>query len=81
MLGALDQYPEVLEKAASELAPHYVAFYLRDLAAEFHAYYNSERFLIEDSGVRLARLALAASVRQILRNGLALLGVTAPKQM
>ena len=81
LLGALDQYSEVLEKAASELAPHYVAFYLRDLAAEFHAYYNSERFLIEDSGVRLARLALAASVRQILRNGLALLGVTAPKQM
>jgi arginyl-tRNA synthetase len=81
LLAALDQYPEVLEKAASELSPHYVAFYLRDLAAEFHGYYNAERFLVSESEIRLARLALAAAVRQVLRNGLALLGVSAPKQM
>jgi arginyl-tRNA synthetase len=81
LLGALDQYPEVLEKAASELSPHYVAFYLRDLAAEFHGYYNAERFLVAEPDVRLARLALATAVRQVLRNGLALLGVSAPRQM
>ena len=81
LLGALDQYPEVLERVASELSPHYLAFYLRELAAEFHGYYNAERFLVPESGVRLARLALATAARQVLRNGLALLGVSAPRQM
>ena len=81
LLAVLDQYPEVLEKAATELSPHYVAFYLRDLAAEFHGYYNAERFLVTDPAIRLARLALAAASRQVLGSGLALLGVSAPRQM
>ncbi|MFM9972773.1 MAG: arginine--tRNA ligase [Burkholderiales bacterium] len=81
LLGQLDQYPEVLGRAASELAPHYLAFYLRELAAEFHGYYNAERFLVAEENVRHARLALAIAVRRVLRNGLALLGVSAPRQM
>ena len=81
LFGVLDQYPEVLEKAAAELSPHFVSFYLRDLAAEFHGYYNAERFLVGESSVRLARLALATAVRRVLQNGLALLGVSAPTHM
>ena len=81
LLQRLSDYPEMLENAACELAPHGIAFYLRELAAEFHSYYNSTRVLVEDEPVRLARLALAAAVRQVLRNGLALLGVSAPEKM
>jgi arginyl-tRNA synthetase len=67
--------------AARELAPHAIAFYLRELAGEFHRYYNAERILVEDEAVRSARLALCAAVRQTLANGLALLGVAAPEKM
>ena len=77
----LGEFPEVLATAALELAPHSVAFYLRELAAEFHSYYNSERILVDDEAVRMARLALCAAVRQTLANGLALLGVSAPEKM
>ena len=73
--------PDAVESAARELAPHLVAFYLRELAAEFHSYYNATRLLVEDENVKRARLALAASVRQLLRNSLALLGVSAPDSM
>jgi arginyl-tRNA synthetase len=81
LLNRLGEYPETVEIAGRELAPHQVAFYLRELASEFHSYYNSERFLVADGPVRLARLALAAAVRQVIRNGLALLGVSAPEKM
>jgi arginyl-tRNA synthetase len=81
LLNRLGAYPETIEIAARELAPHQVAFYLRELAAEFHSYYNSERFLVDDAATRLARLALAGAVRQVIRNGLALLGVSAPEKM
>jgi arginyl-tRNA synthetase len=81
LLGKLADYPEMLENAANDFAPHQVAFYLRDLAAEFHSYYNAERFLVEDAALRLARLRLIVNVRQVLANGLALLGVSAPQQM
>jgi arginyl-tRNA synthetase len=81
LLARLLEYPDALENAARELAPHLVAFYLRELAAEFHSYYNATRLLVEDENVKRARLALAASVRQVLRNGLALLGVSAPDSM
>jgi arginyl-tRNA synthetase len=81
LLQHLGAYPEMLEKAAEELAPHQIAFYLRELAADFHSYYNAERFLVAEPVVRLARLALAAAVRRVLQNGLALLGVSAPRQM
>ena len=77
----LAQFPEQAANAARELAPHAVAFYLRELAGEFHRYYNAERILVEDEAVRAARLALCAAVRQTLANGLALLGVSAPEKM
>jgi arginyl-tRNA synthetase len=77
----LAQFPEQAASAARELAPHAVAFYLRELAGEFHRYYNAERILVEDEAVRAARLALCAAVRQTLANGLALLGVSAPEKM
>ena len=75
------EFPVVVESAAADFAPHQVAFYLRDLAADFHTYYNAERFLVDDEGLRHARLALACAVRTVLRNGLALLGVSAPESM
>jgi arginyl-tRNA synthetase len=75
------EYPETVENAAQEFAPHLIAFYLRELAGEFHSYYNSTHFLVSDPEVRSARLALVASIRQVLANGLALLGVTAPEKM
>jgi len=81
LAGKLAEYPEVLRLAAEELAPHAIAFYLRDLAGEFHSYYNAERVLVEDDATRTARLALCAAVRQVLANGLALLGVSAPERM
>ena len=80
-LVARREFPELIESAAKELAPHMVAFYLKDLAAGFHSYYNAERMLVDDEGLKLARLALAAAVRQVIRNGLALLGVSAPDSM
>ena len=77
----LAEYPEVVSVAAQELAPHSLAFYLRELAAEFHSYYNAERILVDDETLRSARLALSAAVRQTLANGLSLLGVSAPEKM
>jgi arginyl-tRNA synthetase len=71
----------VVKAAAEELAPHALAFWLKDLAAEFHGYYNAERFLVDDARLRAARLALLLAVRQVLRNGLALIGVSAPDRM
>ena len=67
--------------AARDLAPHQVTFYLKDLAQEFHSYYNAERFLVDDRRVRDARLALVVAAGQVLRNGLAVLGIAAPEQM
>ena len=77
----LGEFPEVLAEAAREFTPHLVVFYLRELAAEFHSYYNAERVLVADEGLKLARLALILAVRQVLQNGLALLGVSAPEKM
>jgi arginyl-tRNA synthetase len=81
LAARLAEYPEVLAAATHELAPHAVAFYLRDLAGEFHSYYNAERILVEDEALRVARLALCAAVRQTLANGLSLIGVSAPEKM
>ncbi|HXZ93600.1 MAG TPA: arginine--tRNA ligase, partial [Burkholderiales bacterium] len=77
----LAEFPETVQDAARELAPHAIAFYLRELAGEFHSYYNAERILVEDPALRAARLALCAAARQVLANGLALLGVDAPEKM
>ena len=81
LMNKLGDYPEVLETAATELAPHQLAFHLKDLASAFHAYYNAERILVDDATTRDARLALLLATRQTLRNGLALLGVSAPEKM
>jgi arginyl-tRNA synthetase len=81
LLAQLAQYPDALQKATEELGPHQVAFYLRDLAGELHSYYNAERVLVDDLPTRMARLALLVATRQVLRNGLALIGVSAPARM
>lgn len=81
LLAKLAEYPEMLQKALDELGPHQVAFYLRDLAGELHSYYNAERVLVDDESVKMARLALMCATRQVLRNGLALIGVSAPSRM
>jgi arginyl-tRNA synthetase len=77
----LGEFPEMLADAAREFGPHAVAFYLRELAGEFHSYYNAERILVADGELKLARLALILAVRRVLQNGLALLGVSAPEKM
>ena len=81
LLKKLAEYPEMLAGAAATLAPHEVAFYLRDLSAAFHSYYAAERFLVDDAELARARLALLAATRQVIRNALALLGVDAPERM
>ncbi|XAH23420.1 arginine--tRNA ligase [Xylophilus sp. GW821-FHT01B05] len=77
----LAKYPEMLTAAAKDFAPHDVTFYLRDLAAAYHSYYDAERILVDDLPTKTARLALVAAVAQVLHNGLAVLGVSAPAKM
>jgi len=81
LLATLAAYPETLARAQAELGPHQVAFYLRDLAANLHSFYFAEKVLVEDDAVKMARLALVIAARQVLRNGLALIGVSAPNKM
>ena len=81
LLRALSRYPEVIDAAASDLEPHQLAYYLRELANDLHAYYNAHKFLVDDTALRTARLALVAATKQVLANGLALLGVSAPEEM
>ena len=81
LLGTLARYPEVIERAALQYEPHQVVLYLRDLAHEFHTYYNAHQFLVEDACVRDARLNLVCAVRQVLANGLGLLNINTPESM
>jgi arginyl-tRNA synthetase len=81
VLQSLSRYPEVLEQAAVNRAPHALVHYLRELANVFHTYYNAQAFIVEDAQLRNARLALVLGVQQVLRNGLTLLGVSAPESM
>jgi arginyl-tRNA synthetase len=81
LLRKLAEYVPMLAGAAATLAPHEVAFYLRELAATFHSYYGAERFLVDDGELARARIALLAATRQIIRNALAVLGVSAPERM
>ena len=81
LLRRLVDFPEEIAAAARDLAPHAITFYLKDLAADFHSYYNAERFLIDDLPRRRARLLLAAAAGQVVRSGLAVLGIGAPEQM
>ncbi|WP_286744977.1 arginine--tRNA ligase [Aquabacterium sp. UBA2148] len=81
LMSKLAEYPDMLTQAAAGLAPHDVAFYLRDLAGAFHSYYAAERFLVDDVELTRVRVALLAATAQVLRSGLALLGVSAPDKM
>ena len=81
LMSTLSRYPEVVELAASNRAPQHVVHYLRDLANEFHTYYNAHVFLVDDDALRAARLALITAVRSVIANGLGLLGVSAPDSM
>ena len=81
LMRELSRYPEVVEAAAQNLDPQLVAQYLRELAAAFHGYYNAHQFIVDDPALRDARVALADAARQVLANGLDLLGVTAPESM
>lgn len=81
LLRRLADYPDELAAAARELEPHLVPFYLKELAAQFHSYYNAEQFLVPDPRLRQARLALVVAVGQVVRNGLGALGVSAPEKM
>jgi len=81
LMQRLSTYPETVANAATELAPHVIANYLKDLASDLHSYYNEYKFLIEDETVKLARLSLISATQQVLKNGLDLLGVSAPEKM
>lgn len=81
LLRRLAEFPNMLALAAQDLAPHQLAFWLRDCAADFHAWYNAERVLVDDAALKLARLRLADATRRVIANGLGLLGVSAPERM
>ncbi len=81
LAARLGDFPDALAAAADELAPHQVAFYLRELAGEFHSYYNAVHVLVPEPALRHARLAFSVAVRQVIANGLRLLGVSAPERM
>lgn len=81
LIQKLIDYPDTLEAAAKERAPHFLAFYLKDLAGAFHSYYNSTRFLVPEQELKLARMALIVAIQQVIANGLDLLGVSAPNEM
>jgi len=81
LLARLARYPDVIEEAALAHEPHQLAHYLRELAADFHLYYNNHTFLVEEAGLRNARLNLIGATRQVIANGLAILGVSAPESM
>jgi arginyl-tRNA synthetase len=81
LMTLLARYPEIIEQAAENCAPQSLATFLRELANAFHTYYNAERFIVEDAALRAARLVLVSAAQQVIRNGLALLGVSAPESM
>ena len=81
VMTAVTRWPEMVELAAAQRAPHMVVHYLRELATAFHAWYNAQQFIVEDVALRNARLVLAAAVQQVIRNGLGILGVSAPETM
>jgi len=81
LMRSLSRYPEIVELAANGRAPQHIVHYLRDLAAAFHAYYNAHKILIDDVSLRNARILLAIATQQVIRNGLGLLGVSAPEKM
>jgi len=81
LIKRLSAYPDLIANAAQQLEPHSIAHYLRDLSNEFHSYYNAEKLIVDSASLRNARFCLASAVKQTLRNGLAILGVSAPEEM
>ncbi len=81
LMTTLSRYPEIIDLAAGNLAPQHLVHYLRDLANDFHTYYNAHVFIVRDDDLRNARLCLCAATRQVIANGLAILGVSAPDSM
>ena len=81
LIELLTRYPEVINSAAQHCEPHQIAYFLRELATAFHAYYNNQQFLVDDEKLRNARLCLIISVKVVINNGLTLLGVSSPEQM
>jgi len=81
LIKVLNHYPEMIEKAGSHHDPHNITYYLRNLAQAFHTYYNAHTFIVDDEGLRNARLCLISAVRQVIRNGLDIIGVGAPEEM
>ena len=81
LMQRLAEFPALVSQAAMDLSPHLVAFWLRDCAADFHGWYNAERVLVDDLVLKHARLRLADATRQVIANGLSLLGVSAPERM
>lgn len=81
LMQRLSEFPEVVENSATDLAPHTIANYLKDLASDLHSFYNEHKILVDDETTKLARLALISATQQVLRNGLQLLGVSAPNKM
>ena len=81
LMQQIELYPEVIAHAAKNHEPHQVAHYLKDLASNFHSYYNAHRMVIDDAQLRNARMCLCMAARQVIDNGLSLLGVSAPEQM
>jgi arginyl-tRNA synthetase len=81
LLKRISAYPEVVRQGAAQRAPHSLVHYLRDLANDFHTYYSAHQFIVEDAGVRAARLDLALATQTVVRSGLNLLGVSAPDTM
>jgi len=81
LLTCLARYPEIVEAAAQNLEPHQIPHYLRDLANHFHSYYNAHKFIVDDEGLRNARLLLISVSRQVIRNGMSLIGVSVPEAM
>ena len=80
-MRSLSRYPEILEIAAKNRAPQSLVHYLRDFANDFHTYYNAHAFIVDDAALRDARLTLIAAARQVIANGLGILGVSAPEKM
>ncbi|MCL4140352.1 UNVERIFIED_CONTAM: hypothetical protein GTU68_059885, partial [Idotea baltica] len=81
LMQKLSEFPEVVKQAASDLTPHTIANYLKECASDLHSYYNDSKWLVDDEPTKLARMALIAATRQVLKNGLNLLGVSAPSKM
>jgi arginyl-tRNA synthetase len=81
VMTAITKYPEMVERAALDRTPHTLVHYLRDLANTLHTYYNAEKWIVEDANLRNARITLVLAVQQVIRNGLTLLGVSAPENM